>query len=362
MFPLPSRDRSPSLTRLSPFSSREGGQGVRFLAPHITWMQGWPLFFRRLPEETRTNYRSDSRAAASHAFACVPALGLVSGRILQDYSTRSAINSATIPRSAALAPRQIRIGVVANNAVGHVHDSPFSPASAASKDRIQCKDLGRLPLPVQKIRRGSIAIRGDAHDCDFRMRSFEAADAGGEGANRVHDQLRCLPQPRSESAGEPGPPIAGSSRELIADRVLYLKYPPGYKPKRSTHAMRAMPQLANQIDNLYAFLRKRRKTGPALHPSDVRCQEPNPLTPFPRGKGGQSCEGGGTNSREGRGTYVWESCFIANVEKQRAAESAALYYLRENRISAGLPLLRLPALPEDCAGCDCFRLLCLAAF
>ena len=56
--------------------------------------------------------------------------------------------------------------------------------------------------------------------------------------------------------GSQGPPIAGSSRELVADRVLDLKYPPGYKPKRSTHAMRALPQLANQIDNLTAFLQE----------------------------------------------------------------------------------------------------------
>ena len=55
-------------------------------------------------------------------------------------------------------------------------------------------------------------------------------------------------------AGSQGPPIAGSSKELIEDRVLYLKYPPGYTPKRTTHAMRALPQLANQIDNLTAFL------------------------------------------------------------------------------------------------------------
>ena len=51
-----------------------------------------------------------------------------------------------------------------------------------------------------------------------------------------------------------GPPIAGSSRELVADRILYLKYPPGYKPKRTTHNMRAQPQLANKIDDLVAFL------------------------------------------------------------------------------------------------------------
>jgi mono/diheme cytochrome c family protein len=54
--------------------------------------------------------------------------------------------------------------------------------------------------------------------------------------------------------GSQGPPIAGSSRELVYDRVLFLKYPPGYKPKRNTHTMRALPQLANQIDDLTAFL------------------------------------------------------------------------------------------------------------
>jgi mono/diheme cytochrome c family protein len=60
--------------------------------------------------------------------------------------------------------------------------------------------------------------------------------------------------PNPNLAGSQGPPIAGSSRELIEDRVLYLKYPPGYTPKRTTHAMRAIPQLKNQIDDLTAFL------------------------------------------------------------------------------------------------------------
>ena len=60
--------------------------------------------------------------------------------------------------------------------------------------------------------------------------------------------------PNPNLAGSQGPPIAGSSRELIEDRVLYLKYPPGYTPKRTTHAMRAIPQLKNQIGDLTAFL------------------------------------------------------------------------------------------------------------
>jgi mono/diheme cytochrome c family protein len=54
--------------------------------------------------------------------------------------------------------------------------------------------------------------------------------------------------------GSQGPPIAGSSRELVEDRVLHLQYPPGYTPKRTTHAMRPLPQLAPQIDNIVAFL------------------------------------------------------------------------------------------------------------
>jgi mono/diheme cytochrome c family protein len=60
--------------------------------------------------------------------------------------------------------------------------------------------------------------------------------------------------PNPNLAGPKGPPIAGSPRELIYDRVMFLKYPPGYKPKRTTHNMRAQPQMANRIDDLTAFL------------------------------------------------------------------------------------------------------------
>jgi mono/diheme cytochrome c family protein len=54
--------------------------------------------------------------------------------------------------------------------------------------------------------------------------------------------------------GSEGPPIAGSSREVVEARVLHLSYPPGYTPKRGTHLMRAIPTLAPEIDNLVAFL------------------------------------------------------------------------------------------------------------
>ncbi len=60
--------------------------------------------------------------------------------------------------------------------------------------------------------------------------------------------------------GSQGPAIAGSSRTLIEARVLHLAYPSGYQPQRKTHAMRAFPQLAPEIDNLAAFLQAA-KTG-----------------------------------------------------------------------------------------------------
>lgn len=60
-------------------------------------------------------------------------------------------------------------------------------------------------------------------------------------------------------AGVKGPPIAGSSEELIEARALRLSYPPGYKPKRTTHQMRKMPNLKPEIPNLALFLQAAQK-------------------------------------------------------------------------------------------------------
>ena len=62
--------------------------------------------------------------------------------------------------------------------------------------------------------------------------------------------------------GSQGPPIAGSSRELVEARVLHLAYPPGYTPKRKTHAMRAIPTLAPEIGNIVAYLQAAQKPEP----------------------------------------------------------------------------------------------------
>jgi mono/diheme cytochrome c family protein len=54
--------------------------------------------------------------------------------------------------------------------------------------------------------------------------------------------------------GTLGPAIKGSSKELIEARVLRAEYPPGYKPKRETKLMVALPHLKDAIDDLAAFL------------------------------------------------------------------------------------------------------------
>ena len=56
-------------------------------------------------------------------------------------------------------------------------------------------------------------------------------------------------------AGPLGPPVKGSSRELLESKVLNGTYPPGYTPKRPTTLMPPQPALAGEIDNLAAFLK-----------------------------------------------------------------------------------------------------------
>ena len=54
--------------------------------------------------------------------------------------------------------------------------------------------------------------------------------------------------------GSLGPDVYGSSKELLTARLLYGKYPEGYKPKRESHLMPPLPHLANEIEALTAFL------------------------------------------------------------------------------------------------------------
>ena len=55
--------------------------------------------------------------------------------------------------------------------------------------------------------------------------------------------------------GPVGPPIKGSSRELLEAKVLRGTYPPGYRPKRPTAVMPPQPQVAGDIAALTAYLK-----------------------------------------------------------------------------------------------------------
>ena len=64
------------------------------------------------------------------------------------------------------------------------------------------------------------------------------------------------PDPRKEhGTGETfGPPIAGSSFELIKMRVRSTSYPAGYKPKRDTQLMTAFEMNDEDLRALHIFV------------------------------------------------------------------------------------------------------------
>jgi mono/diheme cytochrome c family protein len=55
--------------------------------------------------------------------------------------------------------------------------------------------------------------------------------------------------------GPVGPPVKGSSPELLEAKVLRGTYPPAYTPKQDTSLMQPMPHLAANIPDLSAYLR-----------------------------------------------------------------------------------------------------------
>jgi mono/diheme cytochrome c family protein len=54
--------------------------------------------------------------------------------------------------------------------------------------------------------------------------------------------------------GAVGPAVFGSSQELLEARLVRAEYPAGYKPKRDTRSMLALPHLEKEIPGLTAFL------------------------------------------------------------------------------------------------------------
>ncbi len=55
--------------------------------------------------------------------------------------------------------------------------------------------------------------------------------------------------------GSLGPPIKGSSRDLLEAKVVKGTYPPGYTPKRPTTVMVPIPAVAPDVAALAEYLR-----------------------------------------------------------------------------------------------------------
>jgi mono/diheme cytochrome c family protein len=82
------------------------------------------------------------------------------------------------------------------------------------------------------------------------------AGAAWERGRQVYlGQCTSCHSPDPAQAGPLGPPIKGSSPELLEAKVLRGAYPPGYAPKRPTAVMSPQPQLVPEVPALAAYLR-----------------------------------------------------------------------------------------------------------
>lgn len=63
-----------------------------------------------------------------------------------------------------------------------------------------------------------------------------------------------------KKSGPLGPAVFKSSQLLLEHRVVEGDYPKGYKPKRNTKVMKALPHLKNKIKPLYYYLNDIRDT------------------------------------------------------------------------------------------------------
>ena len=54
--------------------------------------------------------------------------------------------------------------------------------------------------------------------------------------------------------GSIGPEVYGASKDVLAQKIVFGKYPENYSPKRTSKIMPLMPHLKKEISNLHAFI------------------------------------------------------------------------------------------------------------
>ena len=112
----------------------------------------------------------------------------------------------------------------------------------------------RTPSPLRRGRRAAAflvlaaAVVGCSRSADL--------DPAAERGRQVY-LAQCIACHNSDPAlpGAVGPPLRGSSRDLLEAKLLKGAYPPGYAPKRPTAVMPAQPAIAPEVPYLAAFLK-----------------------------------------------------------------------------------------------------------
>ena len=54
--------------------------------------------------------------------------------------------------------------------------------------------------------------------------------------------------------GSIGPEVYGASIDVLAQKIVFGKYPENYSPKKTSKIMPLMPHLKKEISNLHAFI------------------------------------------------------------------------------------------------------------
>ena len=54
--------------------------------------------------------------------------------------------------------------------------------------------------------------------------------------------------------GSIGPEVYGASIDVLAQKIVFGKYPENYSPKRTSKIMPLLPHLKKEISNLHAFI------------------------------------------------------------------------------------------------------------
>ncbi len=126
------------------------------------------------------------------------------------------------------------------------------------------EQVGNRAIPMVSVA-GTLAIMAIL----MLTRSVDGREplSPGEEGRKIYN-LICTachdPDPTVDRLGRSyGPPIAGSSLELLKSRVLTTAYPEGYTPKRDTSFMSAIPLTGTQLEALHTFLEHAAET--AVH-------------------------------------------------------------------------------------------------